>query len=75
MEENINALDEINKGATMGMDAIHFILDKVEDDNFKKILDKQYKDYENISEKIKATVTITAISNDDTNAHICSNLW
>ncbi len=52
MEENINALDEINKGATMGMDAIHFILDKVKDDNFKQLLDKQYKDYENISETI-----------------------
>ena len=44
--ENINALDELNKGATMGMEAIHFIIDKVEDDNFKSVLDKEYKKYE-----------------------------
>ena len=27
--ENINSLDEIHKGACMGMDAIHFIIEKV----------------------------------------------
>ena len=53
MKENINALDEINKGATMGMDAITYVQDKVEDPNFKEVLNKQYKDYETISEKIK----------------------
>lgn len=52
MKENINALDEINKGASMGMDAIHFVLDKVEDDSFKKVLEKQYADYEKISNEI-----------------------
>lgn len=50
--ENINALDELNKGATMGMEAIHFIIDKVEDDNFKSVLDKEYKKYESIAKKI-----------------------
>lgn len=53
MKENINALDEISKGASMGMDAIHFIIDKVKDDDFKKILDKQYNDYDDISRRIK----------------------
>lgn len=52
MKENINALDEINKGASMGMDAIHFIIDKIENDDFKKVVDKQYKDYEKISKTI-----------------------
>jgi len=52
-EENINALDEIHKGACMGMDAIHFVLDKVEDDSLKKELDKEYNDYKDISEKIE----------------------
>lgn len=50
--ENINALDELNKGATMGMEAIHFIIDKVEDDNFKSVLDKEHKKYESIAKKI-----------------------
>ena len=52
MEENLNVLDELNKGATMGMDAIKFILEKVEDSDFKEVLKKQYSDYEVISDKI-----------------------
>lgn len=36
--QNLNVLDEINKGATMGMDAISFISQKVEDNQFKNIL-------------------------------------
>lgn len=51
--ENINALDEIHKGSCMGMDAIHFILDKVEDKSFKKILENQYKKYEELKCKIE----------------------
>ncbi len=53
MKENINALDEISKGASMGMDAIHFIMDKVSDESFRKLLDKQYNDYDDISKRIK----------------------
>lgn len=53
MKEDINALDEIHKGACMGMDAIHFIQDKVEDKKLKKVLDKQYKDYQDIALKIE----------------------
>lgn len=52
MKENINALDEINKGATMGMDAIFFILDKVKDESFKKVLQNQYEKYQTISDNI-----------------------
>ncbi len=52
-EENINALDEIHKGSCMGMDAIHFVLDKVEDDNLKQELQKQYEEYQNISKEIE----------------------
>lgn len=52
MKEEINVLDELNKGACMGMDAIDFIIDKVEDENFQNILKEQYKEYEEISKKI-----------------------
>lgn len=52
-ENAVNVLDELNKGACMGMDAIHFILDKVEDDALKKELDVQYNKYKSISEEIK----------------------
>lgn len=52
MEENINVLDELNKGACMGMDAINFIIEKVRSDEFKKSLEVQYNKYKDISEKI-----------------------
>lgn len=52
MKENINVLDELNKGACMGMDAIHFILDKVENKEFKESLDIQYNKYKDISRRI-----------------------
>ena len=51
-KNEINVLDELNKGACMGRDAIHFILDKVEDDKLKKELNRQYEDYKKINEKI-----------------------
>ncbi len=53
MDENeMNVLDELNKGSCMGMDAIHFVLDKVEDENLKEVLNNQYKNYEDISNQI-----------------------
>ena len=45
-------LDELNKGACMGKDAIHFVLDKVEDDNLKQVLNEQYEKYNNITKRI-----------------------
>lgn len=51
-KQEVNVLDELNKGACMGQDAIHFILDKVEDDNLKEELLKQYSAYKEISNKI-----------------------
>lgn len=47
-----DVLDELNKGACMGMDAIKFVLDKVEDKAFYELLEKQYNGYKKISEKI-----------------------
>ena len=51
--ENINALDEICKGACMGMDAIHFILEKVDNNDLKEYLQKDYEKYNKIKEKIE----------------------
>lgn len=50
--DNVNVLDELNKGACMGMDSIHFILNKVTDKGLKQELNIQYEKYKNISEKI-----------------------
>lgn len=53
MKENeINVLDELNKGACMGKDAIHFIIDKVKEEALKEELNNQYKKYNEISDKI-----------------------
>ena len=52
MKENINALDEISKGSSMGMDAINFILDKTEDDSLRKEIESEYNEYEKISKHI-----------------------
>ena len=45
-KQNLNILDEVNKGATMGMDAITFVSKKVKDKKFKKVLDIEYNKYE-----------------------------
>ncbi len=51
-KQDINVLDELNKGACMGRDAIHFIMDKVKDENLKKELERQYAKYKETNEKI-----------------------
>lgn len=51
-KNEVNVLDELSKGACMGRDAIHFIMDKVEDENLKKELNRQYREYKEISEEI-----------------------
>lgn len=53
MKENINALDEIHKGACMGVDAINFVLDKVEDEEFKTELEHQLDNYHDIAKIVE----------------------
>ncbi len=48
---DLNVLDEINKGATMGMDAIEFIEKKVGDENFRNALNTEYSKYQEISNR------------------------
>lgn len=50
--QNLNILDEVNKGATMGMDAISFVSEKVKDDTFKEVLDTEYNKYKKISNRV-----------------------
>ena len=50
--QNLNILDEVNKGATMGMDAISFVSDKVVDSKFKGVLDTEYNKYKKISQRV-----------------------
>ena len=48
----INVLDELNKGACMGRDAIYFVMDKVEDEDLKGELKYQHGEYKKIIDKI-----------------------
>ncbi len=50
--QNLNILDEVNKGATMGMDAISYVSEKVNDGDFRKVLDVEYGKYQNISNRV-----------------------
>ena len=51
-KKDVNVLDELNKGTCMGRDAIHFIMDKVKDENLKKELNRQYAKYKETNKKI-----------------------
>lgn len=50
--QNLNILDEVNKGATMGMDAITYVSEKVKDGDFKQVLNVEYDKYKNISNRV-----------------------
>ena len=50
--QNLNILDEVNKGATMGMNAISYVSDKASDSNFKEVLDLEYDKYQKISQRV-----------------------
>lgn len=54
MDKNINIsiLDEIHKGAKMGMDSISFVSEKVGDANFKDNLSFQYNEYGEILNEV-----------------------
>lgn len=50
--QNLNILDEVNKGATMGMDAISYVAEKAKDNDFKGVLDVEYNKYKDISRRV-----------------------
>lgn len=50
--QSLNILDEINKGATMGMDAISYVSEKVQDADFRQVLDAEYNKYKKISQRV-----------------------
>lgn len=52
MENNINILDELNKGCCMGMTALDYVSEKVEATDLKELLENQYKEYQDLSNRI-----------------------
>ena len=54
---NVKVLDEVNKGTTMGMDAIHFVSARVGDERFKKVLDVEYGKYKDSANRVDSIYT------------------
>lgn len=52
MDKNLKVLKEVCKGVKMGMDAISYISDKADDENFKNALKHEYSMYNNILQKV-----------------------
>ena len=52
-QNNVNVLDEISKGTTMGMDAIEYVSQKVGDPQFRDVLNIEYDKYSDISKRIE----------------------
>lgn len=71
MKEDINALDEMNKGASMGMDAIDFIMDKVDDKAFLRVLKCEYDKYKKMVDRIGK---VYKKYNDDDTPHETSTM-
>ena len=49
--QDMDVLYEVNKGATMGMDAINYLVPKVKESRFKEVLDIEYNKYKDISRR------------------------
>ena len=49
--QEIDILKEINKDAKMGMDSITTVNEKVQDEKFKKLLNEQHNEYQNIFDR------------------------
>lgn len=49
--QEIEILKEISKDSKMGMDSITMVGEKVQDEKFKKLLDEQHNEYQNIFDR------------------------
>ena len=49
--QEIQILKEISKDSKMGMDSVTMVTKKVQDDKFKKLLDEQHNEYQNIFDR------------------------
>lgn len=56
-DQNVKVLDEVNKGTTMGMNAIEYVSRKVGDERFRKVLDVEYGKYQNIANRVSDIYT------------------
>ena len=72
---NIRILDEIHKGAKMGMDSISFVSEKVGDENFKDNLSYQYNLYGDILDQVNDVYKKYGDIPDDNNVMAQTMAW
>ena len=77
MDKNLEVLKEVCKGVKMGMDAISYVQDKVQeqDKNFKDTLNHQYSMYNNILDKVDDAYSNYGVTPDDSSLKDKAMLW
>ena len=76
MDNNINILDELHKGCCMGIDALNFIIPKVEENSFLELLEKQLVEYDDIAGRIDLLYKDYTTSDiHETNAMVKAMTW
>ncbi len=63
--KEIQILKEINKDAKMGMDSLNMVTDKVQDEKFKKLLNEQHNEYQNIFDRTQELLVQNKEDMDD----------
>ena len=66
MENNLFVLNEVHKGLVMGMESISVVKSKVGDEEFRQGLDKQYKQYGKILNRVNHEFSKSGQQADDT---------
>lgn len=64
--DEIEILKEVNKNTKMGMDALSIVLKKVDDNNFKNLLNTQHNEYQNIYDRTQELLVQHNAKMDDT---------
>ena len=73
--EDVSILKEINKDSKMGMDSLSIILKKVEDEDFKKVLNNQHDEYQNIFDRTQELLVQEKEDIKDTSPMIKTMSW
>ena len=75
MDKNLEVLKEVCKGVKMGMAAISYVSNKVDDDNFQNTLNHEYSMYNNILNKVEDAYSNYGKSPDDSSFKDKAMLW
>lgn len=66
MKREIEILKEINQNTKMGMDSLSTVIKKVEDEEFKGLLDAQHNEYQNIFDRTQELLVKNNVQMEDT---------